>query len=92
MQVGAVLPFRGVRISDTNGSITNTGIGDMSFFVKYLLFQHDEKNKTIRVASKVTAIFPTGDDTGRPSLGTWSTDYAFATVTGWVEKRVWGLC
>jgi len=88
-QIGVILPYVNIDLDDKmTGDVSSSGIGDIKLSAKYLVYQLDRKNKTVRVASKVGVKFPTGDEDTQPSLGKGSTDYFFSTVAGWVEKRV----
>ncbi len=85
-QVGAIVPF--MKVNSNSGDVSTSGLGDIRLFAKYLLFQYDRKNKTIRAASKAGVKLPTGDENEQPVLETGSTDVFFATVAGWIEGRV----
>jgi hypothetical protein len=88
LQIGLVAPFMNVDLSTTESEVSNGGIGDVQLFTKYLLYQRDRRNQTIRVAAKAGVKLPTGDEKGHPPLGTGSTDYFFTTVGGWIKGRV----
>ena len=88
LQIAVILPYVNIDLDKTTGDVSSSGIGDIKLSAKYLVYQLDQKNKTIRVASKVGAKLPTGDEDNQPALGTGSTDYFFSTVAGWIEKRV----
>jgi hypothetical protein len=60
----------------------------MRLFAKRLIYQHDGKGKTFRIAAKAGIKLPTGNDETLPPLGTGSTDYFFTTVVGWIQGRV----
>ena len=85
LQLGVIVPFMNIDVNSSGGDISSSGIGDLRFFAKYLLYQYDRKNKTIRVASKAGVKLPSGDENDQPALGTGSTDYFFATVAGWIQ-------
>ncbi len=87
-QVTAILPFINIDLQTNAGNSSSSGIGDLRFFLKYLLYQFDRKNETFRIASKAGIKLPTGDETEMPSLGSGSTDYFFSTVFGWIKKRI----
>jgi len=87
LQLGVIVPFINIDVNSKGGDISSSGIGDLRLFAKYLLYQYDRKNKTIRVASKAGVKLPTGDENDQPALGTASTDYFFATVAGWIQGR-----
>ena len=88
LQMGVIVPYMAIGLDKISGDVSSTGLADMRVFAKYLLYQFDRKNKTIRVASKASVKLPTGDDDSQPALGTGTTDYFFTTVAGWVENRV----
>lgn len=87
-QVGIIVPFMNVDFDSRNQDVSSFGVGDARLFAKYLVYQFDRKNKTIRVASKAGIKLPTGDDNDQPPLGTGSTDFFFTTVAAWIEGRV----
>ena len=87
-QLGVILPFMDIKLKSDTQDISSSGIGDLRLFAKYLLYQFDRKNKTIRVASKWGIKLPSGDEDEVPALGTGSTDYFFTTVAGWLEDRI----
>ncbi len=87
-QVGVVIPFMNIDLDSRLQDISSTGIGDVSIFAKYLLYQHDRKLETFRVGVKATIKLPSGDENTSPALGTGSTDYAFSMVAGWLKNRV----
>ncbi|MCH9032545.1 MAG: transporter [candidate division Zixibacteria bacterium] len=88
LQIGVIFPYMNISLDKTTGDVSSSGIGDIKLSAKYLIYQRDQKNKTVRVASKVGVKLPTGDDDAQPALGTGSTDYFFSTVAGWIENRV----
>ncbi len=87
-QLGVVLPFMSIQMNRLSSSVSNSGIGDMKVFAKYLLYQQDSRNKTFRVASKVGVKLPSGNDKVFLPLGSGSTDYFFSTVAGWIAGRI----
>ena len=88
LQIGVILPYVNIALDKTTGDISSSGIGDIKVSAKYLVYQLDRKNKTVRVASKAGVKLPTGNEDTQPALGTGSTDYFISTVAGWIEKRV----
>ena len=88
LQIGLILPYVNMDLHKTTGDFSSSGIGDIKLSAKYLVYQLDRKNKTVRVASKAGVKLPTGNEDTQPALGTGSTDYFFSTVAGWLEKRV----
>ncbi|NIR47926.1 transporter, partial [candidate division KSB1 bacterium] len=87
-QVAVIAPFLNVNFDSRNQNFSSFGIGDMRLFAKYLVYQFDRKNETIRVASKAGIKLPTGNEKESPPLGTGSTDYFFTTVAAWIKKRI----
>jgi len=77
-----------VEVSSRQQDLSRSGIGDVRGFAKYLLYQRDRRNETLRVASKVDIKLPTGDEDQTPVLGTGSTDYFLTTVGAWIVGRV----
>ena len=88
LQIGLIFPYVNINLDKTTGDVSSSGIGDIKLSAKYLVYQLDRKNKTVRVASKAGVKLPTGDEDAQPALGTGTTDYFFSTVAGWIEKRV----
>lgn len=87
-QIGVIVPFMNVDVNSRESDLSNFGVGDIRVFVKYLVYQYDRRNKTIRVASKAGIKLPTGDENGLPPLGPGSTDYFFTTVAAWIQGRI----
>ncbi len=86
-QIGVMLPFTDINVKTNAQDISSFGIADMQLFAKYLIYQHDRKLETFRIASKVGVKLPTGDKDKSPALGSGSTDYFFSTVAGWIKNR-----
>ncbi len=86
-QVGVILPFMNISFKSSTQDISNSGIGDIRIFAKYLVYQLDRKQETIRMASKVGIKLPSGDEEKSPALGSGSTDYFFSSVLGWIKGR-----
>jgi hypothetical protein len=72
------------------GSTRHSGLGDITVFVKQLLFQVDRRRETFRGALKVSVKLPTGDENDAIPLGTGSVDYGASAVATWIKAR-WGL-
>jgi len=87
-QLGVIVPLMRVEVKSIGGTLSSSGIGDMRLFAKYLLYQYDRRNQTIRVASKAGVKLPTGDENSTPALGSGSTDLFFTTVAAWIQGRV----
>jgi len=87
-QVAAILPFVNANLDTRTRNFSSSGLGDIQFFAKYVLYKRDGKNKTFRISSRFNLKLPTGDEKKSPALGTGSTDYAFSLVGGWIQRRV----
>lgn len=81
---GTILPF--VSKSQNNGS-TQSGLGDLAVFLKYVVQQKDYSGKTIRTLVKVTQRFPTGNSGKIPPLGTGTYQTAFGIVSGYITTK-----
>ena len=64
--IGVITPF---ARKSPEGSNSQSGIGDVSVFAKYLVVQKDYRGKTFRVAVKLQETFPTGDTDKIPAIG-----------------------
>lgn len=64
--IGVITPF--VRKSP-DGLSSESGIGDISVFAKFLFVQKDYLGKTFRAAIKLRETFPTGDTDKKPAIG-----------------------
>lgn len=87
IQLGILLPFLNLQVTSQFREVSSSGLGDIQLFFKYLILQHDRKNETIRVASKIGMKLPTGDETKVPPLGTGSTDFFITSVAAWIKDR-----
>ncbi|MBL4818835.1 MAG: transporter [Deltaproteobacteria bacterium] len=74
--VGVGLPIVFSKILDLNDGTkrsSDVGIGDLTFFGKFNIFQQDRHQETFRVAGKIGTTFPTGTfGVASPQLGTGS--------------------
>ncbi len=89
-QIGVALPWVTKHVSSAEMEQTESGLGDITLFVKQLLVQVDRRAETFRVVVKGKAKFPTGDRSTPISLGTGSMDVGGGVVAGWLKGR-WGL-
>ena len=80
-QVGFIAPF------SPQGEASSSGLADIRVFGKYLLYQRDRLNETLRVATKAGVKFPSGSTSSTPPLGSGSTDYFASAVIGWIRGR-----
>jgi len=64
------------------------GLGDMALFVKRTLYQKDGKAKTFRIVGKVRQIFPTGNTSESPTLGSDSYQTLLGLVTGYITTKI----
>ncbi|WP_425390787.1 transporter [Ekhidna sp.] len=83
-QVGVVAPF---VAKSPNGMDSRSGFGDLQVFTKYQLFQKDGKAKTFRGLLKLTEVFPTGNTSETPTLGTGANQTSLSLVTGYVTTK-----
>ena len=90
LQVGAAIPFVTKNLESIAGSNSHSGLGDITVFVKQLLFQVDRRRETFRGALKVSVKLPTGDENDTIPLGTGSVDYGASAVVTWIKAR-WGF-
>ncbi len=56
LQVGAILPY---TWQDQNGGSTANGLGDVSLFIKAMLFKKDGRARTFRILATARQSFPT---------------------------------
>ena len=81
MLIGVITPF--VRKSP-DGLNAQSGIGDVSVFAKYLIFQKDDLGKTFRGAIKLQETFPTGNTAKKPAIGLG----AYQTYVGLISAYI----
>ncbi|MEX2189955.1 MAG: transporter [Bacteroidota bacterium] len=86
--LGAMVPVMNVRSQSIAGSVTSTGLGDVSLFGKYVLVQIDDLQETFRIIGKASLKVPTGNENRVPALGTGSWDVSLGMAAGWIGKRV----
>lgn len=85
--VGVMAPLLSVRSKSSGGSITSTGLSDVSIFAKHVLLQVDGLQETFRILGKASLKLPTGSKNAAPPLGTGSWDASIGSVAGWIGKR-----
>ncbi len=83
--IGGAVPF--IRKSP-DGMDTETGLGDASVFIKYLVFQRDKVAETFRVALKLQETFPTGNSSSTPSLGLGAYQTYLGLVSGYITTKL----
>jgi hypothetical protein len=83
-QVGGIIPFVSKSISEM---LTQSGIGDMALFLKYLFFQKDGKGETFRVLARVKQLFPTGKTNSSPVIGSGAYQTLMGLVAGYVTTK-----
>ncbi len=84
LAVGAIIPFVSKSIK---GKSTQSGVGDMAVFLKYVVLQKDYPGKTFRSMLKITEIFPTGRTSSDPPIGIDASQTHFALVTGYITTK-----
>ncbi len=89
LQVGAAIPFVSKEMTSDSRTLRQSGLSDLSLWVKKLLLQVDGRAKTFRIAGKFSARLPTADSDAALPLGSGSTDFGGSVVGGWIEGR-WG--
>ncbi len=88
-QIGVTVPFVSKSVKGENSS---SGIGDVSVFLKQLLFKKDGKGKTFRTIAKLTETFPSGNDQKEPSLGSdfYKTDFSVVSAFITLKYGIYG--
>lgn len=86
--VGIVVPTLFKEIDGGVGSVSSSGLGDVSLFAKYVVVQIDRPGETLRIAPKVVLKMPTGDEKASPALGSGSTDVTLGAVGAWLKGRL----
>ncbi|TDI39981.1 MAG: transporter [Acidobacteria bacterium] len=86
-QVGFIAPLVRINAHMPEGEASSSGLADIRVFGKYLLYQRDRLNETLRVATKAGVKFPSGSTSITPPLGSGSTDYFASAVVGWIRGR-----
>jgi len=86
-QIGLVLPFKFLSREGSGETSTKQGLGDLQLFFKYLLFQSDGRNETLRLAAKASVKLPLSTEQASLQLSSGSTDYAVSVVAGWIKHR-----
>ncbi len=66
---------------------SQSGIGDITAFAKYQLYQKDGKGKTFRVLAKYNQVFPTGKTDVMPPIGNDSWQSQLGLVSGYVTLK-----
>ena len=84
LAVGAIIPFVSKSIK---GKSTQSGVGDMAVFLKYVVLQKDYSGKTFRSMLKITERFPTGRTSSDPPIGIDASQTHFALVTGYITTK-----
>ena len=85
--VGVIAPLARVDARTPQVRASSSGLADIRVFGKYLLYQRDRLNETLRVATKAGVKFPSGSTSSTPPLGRGSTDYFASAVIGWIRGR-----
>lgn len=82
--VGAVVPY---IIKMPEDADAQSGIGDITAFAKYVIFQKDRTRKTFRSAIKVTETFPTGKTSSAPPIGSGAYQTSIGIVNGYITTK-----
>ncbi len=86
-QAGIIAPFKQIAIRKNDRTFRASGLGDAALYAKYLLFQKNGRNETLRIAAKTTLKFANGAASGTPALGSGSSDVLFSSVAAWIKHR-----
>jgi len=86
-QAGLIVPFKQITIRKSAQTNRVSGMGDAAVYVKYLLYQKNGRNETLRIAAKTTLKFANGSASATPSPGSGSTDVLVSSVAAWIKHR-----
>ena len=84
-QVGGAVPM--VWKTPADGGTRQSGLGDVSIFLKQQVFQKDGKGRTLRALLKATLGLPTGSTSSEPPIGSGVWQTGLAAVTGLITTR-----
>ncbi len=84
LNIGLIIPY--VRKSP-DGKETQSGIGDIGVFTKYVILQKDYTRKTFRTLVKVTQRFPTGRTNSDPAIGLDVYQTSIGLVSGFITTK-----
>lgn len=84
LNIGLMVPY--VRKSP-DGKETQSGIGDIGVFAKYVILQKDYPRKTFRTLVKVTQRFPTGRTNSDPAIGLDAYQTSIGLVSGFITTK-----
>ena len=84
LAVGAIIPFVSKSVK---GKPTQSGVGDIAVFLKYVVLQKDYPGKTFRTLLKVTERFPTGKTSTDPPIGLDASQTYLAMVSGYITTK-----
>ncbi len=84
LAVGAIIPFVSKSIK---GKPTQSGVGDIAAFLKYVVLQKDYPGKTFRALLKIEERFPTGRTSSDPPIGLDASQTYLAMVSGYITTK-----
>ena len=84
-QIGGIVPFTSKA---PKGMERNSGIGDVAFFAKHLLWKKDSPGKTFRLLASFKETFPTGNTNDLPALGSDAFQTNIGIVGGYVTTKI----
>ena len=82
--VGVIVPFVS---KSPKGKETQSGIGDIAVFVKYVIIQKDNLGKTFRTVLKVKETFMTGSTKTEPPIGSGAYQTNIGLVNGYITTK-----
>lgn len=82
--VGVIVPFVS---KSPQGTETQSGVGDVAAFAKYVIIQKDYLGKTFRTVLKVQEKFPTGNIKSNPALGAGAYQTAIGLVSAYITQK-----
>lgn len=84
---GVVVPLVAKRLTNSAGTTSASGVGDLGVFLKQVALQWDRKQETVRTLLKGALTLPTGDENATPALGAGAVDWGVGQVTAWIKNR-----
>ncbi len=84
LAIGGIAPF--VQKNPDNLK-SQSGLGDISVFAKYVIVQEDRTAKTFRIVVKVQETFPTGKTNSEPPIGQDAYQSYLGIVSGYITTE-----
>ena len=83
-----MLPLNQMTMDVAGNRTRSFGMGDLTLQAKQLLIQRDGLQRTFRVAGKLAARLPAGNENANPPLGAGSYDAVAGLTAGWIQDRI----